>query len=481
MDSLQSGLTAKPVEFLDIVYHMSLLRWFSEVGFEASSNVTNRFLLRAEQRYRTFWALIIKNRPDPATLALPPIDVLLMWHSHLLRPGRYLEDLYRWTNDDSLLKYSIPLKRINTAYLRKKTVDAADIKAWTSATGLPYEIDVRDKSPFKVECSWCDVKYDIPCHLESAQNLCDVRYRYDQACDLGIQQIEACYRGTVGPFSLNLCATTMVNLQTIRKIVPNFWSNPDLVKRHANQYFEYLVALNEHDTAAADSFEADVAWLSHMLRPAAYHDYNLMFAHRLIEFEHRTGDRRHSANAGKHGSQDHPAEFMGRASTATSETSSSSGAQTRPTPVLSLTDQKFIEKTRERELQEHAKRMNNLCSDRGSVAYQIPGVNAYAQRLQQQDAQSFMTQSDESLASLAFLTENDEKSAGSPTTPGFARQHSPLHEATNGPRRFGKLRGVLGRLGGGKASDPSRLGSTPLEKTSRNRPASVQKPDLFTL
>ncbi|KAJ1648770.1 hypothetical protein IWQ61_009933 [Dispira simplex] len=157
----EAGSTSRPVEFLDLVYHTALLRWFSEFEIDSGSEKFQHYILRAEKRYVAWLQYLKERKPDPAMVLIPPIDVILMWHTHMLSPRRYIEDMYRLTNDDSLLVYNLPLKRINTVYIRKRVPETVDIKSWTLFTNLPYDLDMNDESPYEIACPWCGHHFEI--------------------------------------------------------------------------------------------------------------------------------------------------------------------------------------------------------------------------------------------------------------------------------------------------------------------------------
>ncbi|RKP37358.1 hypothetical protein BJ085DRAFT_41474 [Dimargaris cristalligena] len=442
------GIASRPVEFLDIVYHISILRWFSELGLGSPTDRTYHYLLRAEQRYMAWWNMLKEIKPNPQNILIPPIDVILMWHTHMLQPRRYQEDIYRLTNDFSLLRYSLPLKRINTIYMRKKVFEAVDVKSWTLFTKLPYELDMNDKSSYTayvdlrispkprnvVNCPDCQCRFSLDMisskifwddlaswrgdrsnnsavrgvtldpktgdwdfekaeeklermdalfqELETvppdtwavcewihitrdftaAQNLLDVRHRYDQVFDLGIAQIESCYKDMAGPFSVNLWQLALTNFQVIRRILPNFWANSELTKSHVNQYHAYLVTMNEQGEKAASQYDVDVAWLTHMLRPLHYRDYMLMFAQKLVDWDDRAANSEQATCAGvydEHASQiSHDSGYAPSSGNSVTNSDNSSFTATRvPTNGMSASDHKFLTMTRERELEEQSKRL----------------------------------------------------------------------------------------------------------------------------
>ncbi|KAJ2956195.1 hypothetical protein NQZ79_g7931 [Umbelopsis isabellina] len=70
--------------------HASLLHTFFQLRSN-NAETEKAYLVRAELRYLLWIQLVAKEKPDANIL--PPIDVVYMWHAHLLSPFRYYEDL----------------------------------------------------------------------------------------------------------------------------------------------------------------------------------------------------------------------------------------------------------------------------------------------------------------------------------------------------------------------------------------------------
>ncbi|KAJ1983280.1 hypothetical protein H4R33_004814 [Dimargaris cristalligena] len=197
------GIASRPVEFLDIVYHISILRWFSELGLGSPTDRTYHYLLRAEQRYMAWWNMLKEIKPNPQNILIPPIA---SW-----RGDRSNNSAVRGvtldpkTGDWDFEKAEEKLERMDALFQELETVPP---DTWAV-------------------CEWIHITRDFT----AAQNLLDVRHRYDQVFDLGIAQIESCYKDMAGPFSVNLWQLALTNFQVIRRILPNFWANSELTKR----------------------------------------------------------------------------------------------------------------------------------------------------------------------------------------------------------------------------------------------------------
>ncbi|KAJ3104352.1 hypothetical protein HDU97_009325 [Phlyctochytrium planicorne] len=136
--------------------HIGLLHRF--ILLQSRDQMTDwKFLCRAEQRYLMWLDYLREERPDPNFLPLPPIDVALMWHTHMLSPLRYYEDYYHIFNTSSS-PYNFPLKRMHDLPGNGYDPEDGSKEAWESFTGEPYTIAVEGPGadqPFRFRCSWC--------------------------------------------------------------------------------------------------------------------------------------------------------------------------------------------------------------------------------------------------------------------------------------------------------------------------------------
>ncbi|KAI9324495.1 hypothetical protein DFJ73DRAFT_242910, partial [Zopfochytrium polystomum] len=113
-----------------------------------------RYLCRAELRYLKWLNFLATQRPHPDSLPLPPIDVALMWHAHMLNPLRYYEDT-SFILGASAPEYSMPLQRMHQLEGLEYDPQDGSQSVWTSVTDEPYTIPLGDQTPVSVTCPWC--------------------------------------------------------------------------------------------------------------------------------------------------------------------------------------------------------------------------------------------------------------------------------------------------------------------------------------
>ncbi|KAJ1551675.1 hypothetical protein HK096_004954 [Nowakowskiella sp. JEL0078] len=119
------------------------------------------FLCRAEVRYNMWLSFLVRNKPNPNRMPLPPLDVALIWHSHMLNPLRYLEDLYCMSGEP-MSPYSFPLEQMHTVLGLGYEPDPVSLKVWSELTNStlshnhPFKLsplDIVSSIPFR--CPWC--------------------------------------------------------------------------------------------------------------------------------------------------------------------------------------------------------------------------------------------------------------------------------------------------------------------------------------
>lgn len=104
-------------------------------------------------------------RTDPVMLRphlLPPLDVLMIWHSYLLNPSRYYEDLKYNTTRANLAGVQFPLEdvvsRIDPVDLQYHAPEAA--QHWEMSTGEPFDSFRSGNTACPVSCHNCnEVKF----------------------------------------------------------------------------------------------------------------------------------------------------------------------------------------------------------------------------------------------------------------------------------------------------------------------------------
>ncbi|KAJ1538112.1 hypothetical protein HK405_014116, partial [Cladochytrium tenue] len=133
--------------------HLGLLHRFC--ALESADQLADwRYLCRAEQRYLMWLDFLREERPDPNAIPLPPIDVALIWHAHMLNPLRYYEDCYHIFGTTES-PYFVPLERMHAVPGVTYAPDDGSQDIWTAFTGEPYTIPLGDMTPFSVVCPWC--------------------------------------------------------------------------------------------------------------------------------------------------------------------------------------------------------------------------------------------------------------------------------------------------------------------------------------
>ncbi|KND00060.1 uncharacterized protein SPPG_04403 [Spizellomyces punctatus DAOM BR117] len=142
----------KVVHIGALTWHLDLLRRFK--ALETADEATDlHYLYAAEQRYG-IWLHLLKDKTSPAKTPLPPLDVLLMWHAHMLNPWRYHEDTYHIFGREDL-PFALPLEEVALLSSEDYVPDRASLDFWDTNTGLPFELR-HDKLPdLQYSCAWC--------------------------------------------------------------------------------------------------------------------------------------------------------------------------------------------------------------------------------------------------------------------------------------------------------------------------------------
>ncbi|OBT83164.1 hypothetical protein VE02_08248 [Pseudogymnoascus sp. 03VT05] len=111
---------------------------------------------------------------------LPPLDVLMVWHSFMLNPRNYLEDCMRFGLRDTWYA-GMPWKAVNDSIndsFDYEVTDAAKTK-WTSSTSRPWS-NLDEASVKSLRCPRCSTFQSIPWTTasmeESARHNWDMKY-----------------------------------------------------------------------------------------------------------------------------------------------------------------------------------------------------------------------------------------------------------------------------------------------------------------
>ncbi|CAG8578735.1 12331_t:CDS:2 [Ambispora gerdemannii] len=150
--------------------HVMLLIKFKALE-QSDEHIDTRYLLRAQERYVLWLNLLGSQKYDQGTELIPPIgavyitlfiDVCYIWHSHLLSPLRYYEDLHRIYDPQQKFP-DFPLKQLYDVWESNGDhTDPPSEKVWVEETKQPWILDPNDSSDFKIICPWCKSSVQIP-------------------------------------------------------------------------------------------------------------------------------------------------------------------------------------------------------------------------------------------------------------------------------------------------------------------------------
>ncbi|KAJ3374407.1 putative kinase [Allomyces arbusculus] len=158
--------TASTVSRDLILAHTFLLVTFHHELRDGESEAKDlAYLCEAESRYGAYMMALAKAVAKDASLIrnvpLPPIDVAMFWHSHMLSPIRYADDVHRCYNAD-LMQISFPLVRLAKARMGENDKDlAASRQFWADhlPANQPYDLTLADvdetKATATIMCPSC--------------------------------------------------------------------------------------------------------------------------------------------------------------------------------------------------------------------------------------------------------------------------------------------------------------------------------------
>ncbi|KAJ3332526.1 hypothetical protein HDU76_013964 [Blyttiomyces sp. JEL0837] len=143
--------------------YVSLLRRVADL-MSTDKDVDDAFLCLAEQRYLKFLRVLRDTLPVPEAVPIPPIDVALVWHAHLLHPLNYLQDCFYFFHNQSANPYSLPLLRMQKLSWEYKPESGGSVAIWEAFTGTPCTMSIPDSIHAKLEavcpggcCDWVGV------------------------------------------------------------------------------------------------------------------------------------------------------------------------------------------------------------------------------------------------------------------------------------------------------------------------------------
>ncbi|CAB4467628.1 unnamed protein product [Rhizophagus irregularis] len=134
--------------------HLALLTKLKDLE-QPDEQIDMRYLLRAQERYILWLDLLGSRNFNDDNMPIPPIDVCYIWHSHLLSPLRYYEDMLRIYDPQQKFP-DFPLKRLHDIWEKNNGhTDSNSESIWAERTKQPWVLDPNDSSDFKINCPWC--------------------------------------------------------------------------------------------------------------------------------------------------------------------------------------------------------------------------------------------------------------------------------------------------------------------------------------
>ncbi|KAK1971066.1 hypothetical protein LY78DRAFT_166705 [Colletotrichum sublineola] len=145
------------------------------------------YLARAVDRYETWWKTLSEGRLREAEMInadkssekyvkfpdgsddypwsvdnLPPLDVLMIWHSHMLNPRAFLEDAMRW-GLRSFWTTGMPWAQVNQAITSKFDYEVSESAKsnWERTTGRQWD-NLEEPMVKFLECPACKRTMEIP-------------------------------------------------------------------------------------------------------------------------------------------------------------------------------------------------------------------------------------------------------------------------------------------------------------------------------
>ncbi|KAJ3359027.1 hypothetical protein GGF31_004341, partial [Allomyces arbusculus] len=151
--------------------HLLLLATFHQQMRDGENEAKDlAFLCAAEARYLAYMDALAKAVAKDASLVenppLPPLDVAMFWHSHMLSPLRYADDVQR-RYGPAMIRIAFPMMRLSKAMMgaTQDNLDAHAFWAAHVAADLPYELSPAavDEASMtgKVACPSCRTEQSL--------------------------------------------------------------------------------------------------------------------------------------------------------------------------------------------------------------------------------------------------------------------------------------------------------------------------------
>lgn len=150
---LEDHVTAVYFENDKLDVKVSELRW-------------SAYVQRAADRFETWWLKVLENctyEPDfPTISSLPPLDVLMVWHSYMLNPRTYLEDSLRLGGKAIWQKVNMPWALLNKAISAQFVYSPGNAaqQNFETLTGIKWNADSQLSKI--ISCPSCYREYQTP-------------------------------------------------------------------------------------------------------------------------------------------------------------------------------------------------------------------------------------------------------------------------------------------------------------------------------
>ncbi|KAI8065462.1 hypothetical protein BC940DRAFT_82856 [Gongronella butleri] len=146
----------------NIKMYKSMVFRFWKIMDSMDDDLKLYYMARAEQRYEKFVGSFVTIT---ATGCVPPIDVAMFWHAHLLSPFRYCEDIVlRHPASRALFTHEFPLADL---FESLDSVSEWQHKLWAvRVPDEPYnlfdEVQSAKRRDFTLQCGKCNTAMTIP-------------------------------------------------------------------------------------------------------------------------------------------------------------------------------------------------------------------------------------------------------------------------------------------------------------------------------
>ncbi|CAI6340617.1 unnamed protein product [Periconia digitata] len=246
---------------------------------DSPQSIRDKIFNLSLQRFQIWWELFDDDaRSDPFEgRFLPPLDILMVWHSYVLSPVSYLEDCHRWSKL-TLWNHAFPLKLINDCIGTSEfDFDAPEIvqRHFTNVSGLDYDFPssaVDILTPFKEGGSLMSNSRGIGSNLPSR----------------GVPDKQT-YNGN-GPWSVDMFHTMRSHCNFIRSGGDLDWINKQstvsTLDFSRNRYLRFLLLHKRYPTEYfVPTWDIDLVWHTHQLWPSNYRNHHLNYLGHMLDHD----------------------------------------------------------------------------------------------------------------------------------------------------------------------------------------------------